>query len=76
MQKLIDMTEEDHLKAQLRSLQESYARSAKPIIDRLVAIESMKPPAPVIFNAADLPAGLLAELRGLSENPSAPKEAV
>jgi hypothetical protein len=40
--------EERYLRETLAILQESYAKAAKPYIDRLVAIHAMRPPAPMI----------------------------
>ena len=39
-------SEECYLREQVRFLHESYQRAAKPLIDRLVEIEMMKPPKP------------------------------
>lgn len=36
------MTEEEYLHEQLRLLQMSYEKAAKPIVDRLVRIESLR----------------------------------
>lgn len=43
-------TEEDYLRWELRNLQYSYERAAKPLIDRLVRIESMKQRSWIIDN--------------------------
>ena len=40
-------TEEGYLRETLSMLHESYAKAAKPYIDRLVAIQAMKPPEPM-----------------------------
>lgn len=40
--------EERYLREHLARLQESYARAAKPYIDRLAAINAMRQPAPMI----------------------------
>ena len=40
-------TEEDYLHEMLAMLQESHAKAAKPYIDRLVAIQAIKPPEPI-----------------------------
>jgi len=40
--------EERHLHEMLRMLQESYAKAAKPYIDRLAAIQSARPPPPML----------------------------
>jgi hypothetical protein len=37
-----EMTEEDYLYEQLRMLQLSYEKAAKPIVDRLVRINSLR----------------------------------
>ena len=53
-------TEERRLREQLQALHKSYQREAQPIIDRLVAIESMKPIAPIHITAEQAAAlGLL-----------------
>ena len=41
-------TEEDYLHEALAMLQESHAKAAKPYIARLVAIQAMKPPQPIM----------------------------
>ncbi len=43
-----DAAEERYLRETLAMLHESYAKAAKPYIDRLVAINAMRPPAPMI----------------------------
>ena len=43
-----DNAEERYLRETLAILQESYSKAAKPYIDRLVAIHSMRPPAPMM----------------------------
>lgn len=40
--------EEKYLRETIASLQQSYAKAVKPYLDRLVAIERMRTPAPVI----------------------------
>ena len=40
--------EERYLRETLAMLHESYAKAAKPYIDRLVAINAMRQPAPMI----------------------------
>lgn len=40
---------EDRLKQQLAELQREYQEKAKPIVDQLVRIESLKPPAPIVI---------------------------
>lgn len=40
------MTEERYLHEGLAMLQQSYAKAAKPYMDRLVWLESIKPPQP------------------------------
>jgi hypothetical protein len=45
-----DAAEERYLRETLAMLQESYAKAAKPYIDRLVAISSMRQPAPVVMS--------------------------
>ena len=49
------MTEEQYCRQRIAILQESYRKAIKPYVDRLVEIECMKPQAPIIFDAADLP---------------------
>jgi hypothetical protein len=41
--------EERYLRETLAMLQESYAKAAKPYIDRLVSIHAMRPLAPMIM---------------------------
>lgn len=43
--------EERYLREILARLQESYAKAAKPFIDRLVAIHTLRAPAPVLVTA-------------------------
>lgn len=43
-----EYTEERYLREILAELQESYSKAAKPYIDRLIAIECMKPMPPLI----------------------------
>lgn len=61
-------TEERYLRETLAMLHESYAKAAKPYIDRLVAINAMRPPAPMIVTVEQAQAlGLMpsnAELKG------------
>ena len=63
-----DAAEERYLREMLAMLQESYAKAAKPYIDRLVEIHSMLPPAPMIVTLEQAQAlGLMTanvELRG------------
>ncbi len=40
--------EERYLQETLAALQESYAKAAKPYLDRLVAIQMMRPPEPML----------------------------
>lgn len=45
------MTEyEQHLREQLVALQREYQERAKPIIDQLVRLESLKPPPPIFID--------------------------
>jgi len=44
--------EERYLREHIAMLQESYAKAAKPYIDRLVAINAMRRPAPMIVTVA------------------------
>lgn len=50
MQTAIDDSEERYLRETLAMLQESYAKAAKPYIDRLVMIHSMRVPAPITLS--------------------------
>lgn len=50
-------TEEERLKWALAELDREYRAEARPIIDRLVALESEKPPRPIILRAADMISG-------------------
>ncbi len=43
-----DAAEERYLREILANLQESYAKAAKPYIDRLVDIHARRPPAPMV----------------------------
>ena len=43
-----DAAEERYLRETIAMLQESYAKAAKPYIDRLVAIRATRPPAPMM----------------------------
>lgn len=69
-------TEERYLRETLAMLHESYAKAAKPYIDRLVAINAMRQPAPMIVTLEQAQAlGLMpanVELRGepLAASPS------
>ena len=49
------MDREQYLRMQLAELEASYRRDAKPIMDELIKIQNMKPPAPIVFPAAELP---------------------
>lgn len=66
--------EEDYLKWQLAELHRSYLTAAQPILTRLAAIESCKPPLPFILtvhlqpSSQQLAAAFLSEL----SSPSAP----
>lgn len=42
--------EEEYLHEAIAALQKQYARAAKPYIDRLVAIQSMKSPPPMFIS--------------------------
>lgn len=42
--------EEEYLHEVIAALQEQYNRAAKPYIDRLVAIQSMKAPSPMFIS--------------------------
>jgi hypothetical protein len=44
--------ERTYLRQQLAELQREYHRQAAPIIEKLVAIESMAPPAPIVVAIA------------------------
>ena len=48
--------EEDDLRWQLSELLNAYRRDAKPLIDRLIQIESIKTPAPLFFDFSMPPA--------------------
>lgn len=52
------MDREQYLRMQLAELEASYRRDAKPILDELVEIQKLKPPAPFVFPAAELPESL------------------
>jgi hypothetical protein len=54
--------EEKYLRTRLAELTRSYEVAAKPYVDRLVAIESCKPPRPIYLLVADLLPELLARL--------------
>jgi hypothetical protein len=43
--------EERNLREILHALHEEYARAAKPYIDRLVEINTIRPPAPLVLPA-------------------------
>ncbi len=45
---------EDMLRQQLSDLQRSYEKSARPIIDRLVALQNLKPPPPLWIHLSQL----------------------
>ncbi len=45
-----DAAEERYLRETLAMLQESYAKAAKPYLDRMVEIHAMRPPAPMIVS--------------------------
>ena len=49
------MDREQYLRMQLAELEAIYRRDAKPIMDELIEIQKMKPPAPIVFPAAELP---------------------
>jgi len=42
--------EERYLREMLAMLQESHAKAAKPLIDRLTMIHMSRPPAPIIVS--------------------------
>lgn len=46
------MNEEQYLRGQLVELHRSYQKACEPIVKRLAAIESMKPPQPMLFSLA------------------------
>jgi hypothetical protein len=47
------MTEKDYLHEQLRLLQMSYERAARPIIDKLIHIENLNP-RPIVVSMSDI----------------------
>ncbi len=51
-----EMTEEDYLHEQLRMLQMSYEKSAKPIVDRLVLIKSLRCKPSILVSMSELEA--------------------
>lgn len=50
------MTEEDYLHEQLRLLQMSYEKAAKPIVDRLVCINSLRCHPSIVVQMSELKA--------------------
>ena len=46
---MVQIDKEGYLQETLARLQESYEKDAKPFIDRLVAIHSMRKPNPIII---------------------------
>jgi hypothetical protein len=53
-QVISEMTEEDYLHEQLRILQRSYEKAAKPIVDRLVYINSLRRNPSILVSMSDL----------------------
>lgn len=54
--------EELYLREMIASLQRSYAEAIKPYVDRLVAIENMRLPAPIFISVEQARAiGLIKE---------------
>lgn len=45
---MFEDAEERYLRETIAMLREGYEKAAKPYFDRLVAIQSMKPPRPMI----------------------------
>ena len=58
-------TEEQYLHDQITILQKQYAMALEPYIKRLAAIESMRPPKPILLSRdAAMELGFFPRLRG------------
>lgn len=56
------ITEEQYLVYQIKRLQLEYARAAKPYIDRLARIQSLKPHPPMMFDLSKISKDMLEQI--------------
>ena len=57
------MTEEQRLRQLLATLHRNYLDEARPYLERLAALEALKPPQPIIVHVDQLPPALRERLR-------------